>query len=237
MKYTVKKVEDENDNVAYYACVDRNWAPSYETAFRIGRECSLADKNVVEKYADADKKDKYARCRETKTPVDGGDTLFSYRWMPSNETNYKFRDKECALNDVFEYGDKYYVCDNDEDINFREVTSDDEIELGICSEDQKGAIRAYKAVKDSVYRVCQEDKYQAGIWNWTSTSKNTFKLQKICSASEDPDVLGKTESLEGSTYKCGCLDLMDKNGYDLEACQYATTFDWYVQKDPEPDDL
>ena len=237
VKFTVKETKDEDDNEVYYACVDRNWAPSSETAFRIGRECSRSDKNVVEKYANADKKDSYARCHESWTVMAEDDTLFSYSWIPSDETNYKFRDKECALNDIFKDGDKYYVCDDEEDINFREVTSDDEIELGICSEDQKGAIRAYKAVKDSVYRVCQEDKYQAGKWSWTSTTKNTFKLQKICSASEDLDVLGNTTTVDGSTYKCGCLDLMGKNGYDLEACQYATTFDWYVQKEADPDDM
>ena len=228
VKFTVKQTKDENDIDRYYACVDRNWVPAFETAFRIGRECSKADKNVVEKYENSDKKNEYARCHETKTPLEDGDTLFSYSWISTDEVNYKFREKECALNDVFKDGDKYYVCENDEDIHFREVTDDAEKELGICSESVKGSFGTYKVDKESVYRVCQEKPYVPGEWEWAETDKISYESKIVCSAEN----IGKTATSDEVNYTCGCriLDMdegtpVEKLVTDADECG-VNTIEW-----------
>ena len=200
VKFTVKQTKDEDDNDIYYACVDRNWVPASETAFRIGRECSKFDKNVVEKYENAAKKNEYARCHETEIPFDEGDPMFSYSWIPTDDINYKFREKECALNDVFKDGDKYYVCDDDESINFRKVTDDAEKELGICSESVKGSFGTYKVDKTSVYRVCQQDPY-TNKWNWEATDQVSYDSKKLCSA----ETYGATATSDDVNYICGCM--------------------------------
>ena len=226
VKYTVKQTKDEDDNDVYYACVGRHWETASDTAFRIGRACSKADKNVVEKYENADKKNDYARCKETENSVDGD---FSYSWSGTDEVNYKFREKECALNDVFKDGDKYYVCENDEDIHFREVTDDAEKELGICSESLKGTFGTYTVGKTDEFRLCQEDPNEPGKWKWEATTRNSFKLKKVCSI--DEEVFAKDDALDGTTYRCGCLDALGEKTYEKESCAYATNFDWFVQKE------
>ena len=200
VRFTVKQTKDENGNDVYYACVDRNWVPASETAFRIGRECSKFDKNVVEKYDNADKNEEYARCHETEIPLDEGDPMYSYNWIPTDNVNYKFREKECALNDVFEYNGKYYVCDDDININFREVTNDSEKELGICSESVKGTFGTYKADKTNVYMVCLEDPY-TNKWNWEATDKVSYDSKKLCSE----ETIGETATSDEVYYTCGCM--------------------------------
>lgn len=220
VKFTVKQTKDEDDNDVYYACVDRNWVPATETAFRIGRECSKADKNVVEKYENSDKKNEYARCHETEIPVDEGDPMFSYSWIPTDEVNYKYREKECALNDVFKDGNKSYVCDDDENINYREVTSDDEIELGICSESVKGSFGTYKVDKADKYRVCQQDPY-TNKWNWEATDQVSYDSKKLCSA----ETIGATATSDDVNYICGCMvwdydetPAVEKLATDVDKC-------------------
>ena len=201
LRYTVTGTKDEDDNDNYYACVDRKWNSVSSMVYKIGYECHGTAKNVVERYKDSGAEDgyAYARCHETKMDLGGGEFSYSYIWLPTDEINYKFRESECDLYSVFSKDKKHYVCDDDDNVNFREA-NDDEIELGVCRKSLKDAVYFYKVDGDRVYRVCQEDQYQAGKWKWNATDKVTYETKKICSA----ETIGTKVTSDDVDYTCGC---------------------------------
>lgn len=199
MAFTVVSTEDDDGNDNYYSCVNRNWGASSEAAFRIGYECNASARNVVEKYKDAEKTDTYARCRENKIDLGDGTEMLSYTWMPTNELNYNLREEECAVNEVFASGKKYYVCTDAENIDFREA-SEDEVELGVCNEALVDSISSYKKDGSTVYRVCGENAYIPGRWEWSATDETTFKIGKVCSA----ETIGESGTIDSDSYTCGC---------------------------------
>ena len=220
MAFTVVSTEDADGNDNYYSCVNRNWGVASEAAFRIGYECNASAKNVVEKYKNAEKTDTYARCHESKIDLGDGTEMLSYSWMPTNELNYDLREAECAVNEVFASGKKYYVCTDAENIDFREA-SEDEVELGVCNEALMDSISTYKKDGSPVYRVCGENAYIPGRWEWSATDETTFKIGKVCSAA----AIGQSGNIDSDSYTCGCsvydATLMDyKLVTDADECGY-----------------
>ena len=134
IRYSVVKTEDKDENDNYYACVDRKWNPAQPMTYKIGYECHASAKNVVEKYKDSNEESGYgyARCHETKLDMGGGNYSYIYAWSKTDDTNYDLREEECILNEVFRKSKKNYVCDDDDNINFREAT-EEEAAMGVCS--------------------------------------------------------------------------------------------------------